>query len=72
MTGTNVDPATDNSAVLLLKETGGTWSLVGVPNPGGAGGSDIAGGIANIAGKLWLAGTYNTATSSNLPLIERH
>jgi hypothetical protein len=68
--GTFVNPATDNSDVLLLKETGGSWSVAGAPNAGGSGGADIPGGIANIAGELWMAGTYNTATSSNLPLIE--
>jgi phosphoesterase family protein len=72
VTGTFVNPATGNNGVLLLKETGGTWSIAGAPNPGGPGGSDIAGGIANTAGQLWMAGTYNTATSSNLPLVEHH
>jgi hypothetical protein len=72
VTGTFVNPATDSNDVLLLKGTGATWSVVGAPNAGGAGGSDIPGGIANIGGQLWMAGTYNTATSSNLPLIEHN
>jgi len=70
--GTFVNPATDSNEVLLLQDTGGSWSIVGAPNPGGSGGSDIPGGLANIGGQLWMAGTYNTATSSNLPLIEQH
>ena len=70
--GTFVNPSTDNNQVLLLKGTGGTWSIVGAPNAGGAGGGDIPGGITNVDGHLWIAGTYTTATSNNLPLIERH
>jgi len=70
--GTFVNPATDNNEVLLLQGTGGTWSIVGAPNAGGAGGGDIPGGITNIHGQLWMAGTYTTATSNNLPLIEHH
>jgi hypothetical protein len=70
--GTFVNPATDNNEVLLLKGAGGVWSIVGAPDPGGAGGTAIPGGIANIGGQLWMAGTYNTASSSNLPLIEHH
>ena len=70
--GTFVNPSTDNNQVLLLKGTGGTWSIVGAPNAGGSGGGDIPGGITNVDGHLWIAGTYTTATSNNLPLIERH
>jgi hypothetical protein len=70
--GTFVNPATDNNQVLLLRGTGGTWSIVNAPNAGGAGGSDIPAGIKNIGGQLWMAGTYTTATSSRLPLIEHH
>ncbi len=68
--GTYVDPATDNNRVLLLRGAGGSWTLAGAPDAGGAGGSDIPGGITNVGGQLWLAGTYTTATSNNLPLIE--
>ena len=68
--GTFVNPSTDNNQVLLLRGSGGSWTLVGAPNAGGAGGGDIPGGIANVHGQLWLAGTYTTATSNNLPLIE--
>jgi hypothetical protein len=71
--GTFVNPSTDNNQVLLLQgDSSGSWSIVGAPNPGGAGGTDIPGGIANIDGQLWMAGTYTTATSNNLPLIEHH
>jgi hypothetical protein len=70
--GTFVDPATDNNQILLLRETGGSWSIVGAPDAGGAGGTDIPGGITNVGGHLWMAGTYTTATSNNLPLIEHH
>jgi hypothetical protein len=70
--GTFVNPTTDNNEVLLLQgDSSGSWSIVGAPNPSGAGGSDIPGGIANIDGQLWMAGTYTTASSNNLPLIEQ-
>ena len=65
-----VDPATDNSNVLVLRLTGGTWTINNAPNAGGPGFTDIPGGIANIDGRLWMAGTYTTASSNNLPLIE--
>jgi hypothetical protein len=68
--GTFVNPSTDANQVLLLKGTGGTWSIVGAPNPGGTGGSDIAGGLTNIGGTLWMGGMYSTATSKRLPLVE--
>lgn len=69
--GTFVNPSTDNNEVLLLSsDSGGPWSIVGAPNLGGSGGADIPGGIADIGGQLWMAGMYNPATSSNLPLIE--
>ena len=68
--GTFVDPTTDNSDVLVLRLTGGKWTINNAPNAGGTGGSDILGGVTNIDGQLWMAGMYNTASSNNLPLIE--
>jgi hypothetical protein len=68
--GTFVDPATDNNDVLVLRDTGGTWTIDNAPNPGGSGFSDIPGGITAVGGQLWLAGMYTTATSNELPLIE--
>jgi hypothetical protein len=65
--GTYVDPATDNNNALVLRETGGTWSIVGAPQPGS--GSNLPGGITNIDGQLWLAGIYDDG-GSRLPLIE--
>ena len=69
--GTYVNPATDSNDVLVLRDTAGKWSVNGAPNAGGPGFSDIAGGITAIDGHLWLAGMYTTATSNELPLIER-
>ena len=69
--GTYVNPATDSNDVLVLRDTAGKWSVNGAPNAGGPGFSDIAGGITAIDGQLWLAGMYTTATSNELPLIER-
>jgi hypothetical protein len=54
----------------VLRDTHGTWTVDKAPNAGGPGFSDIPGGITAIDGQLWLAGTYTTATSNNLPLIE--
>jgi hypothetical protein len=68
--GTFVDPATDNNNLLVLRLTGGTWTINNAPNAGGPGFTDIPGGITNVDGQLWMAGTYTTATSSRLPLIE--
>jgi hypothetical protein len=68
--GTYVDPATDNNNVLVLRGTGGKWTIDNAPNAGGLGFSDIPGGITAIDGQLWLAGTYTTATSNEIPLIE--
>jgi hypothetical protein len=68
--GTFVDTSTDNNDVLVLHGTGGTWTIDNAPNAGGAGFSDIPGGITAIDGQLWLAGMYTTATSSEIPLIE--
>ena len=68
--GTYVDPATDNNDALVLREIRGTWTINDAPNAGGSGGGDIPGGITAIDGQLWLAGTYTTATSNELPLIE--
>jgi hypothetical protein len=68
--GTFVDPATDNNDVLVLRGTGGTWTIDNAPNAGGKGFSDIPGGITAIDGQLWLAGMYTTATSNEIPLIE--
>jgi hypothetical protein len=68
--GTFVDPATDNNNVLVLRFTGGKWTINNAPNAGGTGGTDIPGGITNIGGHLWMAGTYTTSSSNNLPLIE--
>jgi hypothetical protein len=69
--GTFVDPATDNNDVLVLRGTGGTWTIDHAPNAGGTGFSDIPGGITAIDGQLWMAGMYTTATSNEMPLIER-
>jgi hypothetical protein len=68
--GTYVDPATDNNNVLVLRDTGHHWALDNAPNVGGAGASNIPGGITAIDGQLWMAGMYSTATSNELPLIE--
>jgi hypothetical protein len=63
-----VNPATDNNDGLVLRGSGGTWTIVGAPNPGS--GSTIPGAIKNIGGRLWLAGVYDDG-GSRLPLIER-
>jgi hypothetical protein len=68
--GTYVDPATDSNNALVLRDTGGTWSVSDAPNPGASGGSAIPGGITAIGGQLWMAGTYTPAGSHRLPLIE--
>jgi hypothetical protein len=65
--GTYVDPATDNNNALVLRESGGTWSIVGVPQPGS--GSNLPGGLASIGGHLWLSGVYDDG-NQRLPLIE--
>ncbi len=56
--------------VLVLRGTGGKWTIDNAPNAGGPGFGDIPGGITAIDGQLWLAGTYTTATSNEIPLIE--
>ena len=68
--GTFVDPATDNNDVLVLRGTGGKWTIDNAPNAGGSGFSDIPGGITAIDGQLWMAGMYTTASSNEIPLIE--
>jgi hypothetical protein len=68
--GTYVNPKFDNNNVLVLRGTGGTWTIDNAPNPGGGGHSDIPGGITAIDGQLWLAGMYTTRTSNEFPLIE--
>jgi hypothetical protein len=68
--GTFVDPTTDNNDVLVLRGSGGTWTIDNAPNAGGTGFSDIPGGITAIDGQLWMAGMYTTATSNEIPLIE--
>ena len=67
--GTYIDPATDNNNLLVLRGTGGKWTINDAPAPGGSAGSHILGGITAVAGHLWMAGTYTTATSSRLPYI---
>ena len=69
--GTFVNPATDSNDVLVLRGTGGRWTVDNAPNAGGPGFSDIVGGITAVGGHLWLAGMYTTASSGELPLIER-
>jgi len=61
-----VDPATDNNNSLVLQGTNGTWTINDAPNPGS--GSNILGGIANVAGQLWAAGVYDNG-GSEIPLI---
>jgi hypothetical protein len=68
--GTFVNVTTDNNQVLVLRGVGNRFTVSNAPNAGEPGGSDIPGGIAAIGGHLWIAGTYNTATSNALPLIE--
>jgi hypothetical protein len=68
--GTFVDVKTDNNDVLVLRGTGGKWTIDNAPNAGGSGFSDIPGGITAIDGQLWMAGMYTTATSNEIPLIE--
>jgi len=68
--GPYVDPATDNNDVLVLRGTGGSWTVDHAPDAGGTGFSDIPGGITAIDGQRWMAGMYTTATSNELPLIE--
>jgi hypothetical protein len=65
--GTYVDPATDNNNSLVLKGTpDGTWTINPAPNPGS--GSNILGGITDVDGQLWAAGTYDDG-GSEIPLI---
>lgn len=61
--GTYVDPATDNNNALMLRESGGTWSVVDVPNPGS--GSNLPGALANIGGHLWLSGVYDDGAAGS-------
>ena len=42
---------------------------MGAPDPGS--GSNIPGGLTQIGGQCWMAGTYDDG-GSNLPLIEQH
>ena len=65
--GTYVDPATDNNNVLVLRESGGVWTVDNAPDPGS--GSNIPGGITAIGGQLWMAGTYDDG-GNELPLVE--
>jgi hypothetical protein len=64
--GSYVDPATDNNNTLVLQGTNGTWTTNPAPNPGN--GSNILGGITNVAGGLWAAGVYDDG-GSEIPLI---
>jgi hypothetical protein len=63
--GSYVDPATDNNS-LVLRETGGTWTVNPAPNP--RSGSNILGGITSIDGQLWAAGIYDDG-GSEIPLV---
>ncbi|WP_187365590.1 alkaline phosphatase family protein [Trebonia kvetii] len=67
-TGTYVDPATDNNNALVLRDSGGHWTVLDGPDAGS--GSNIPGGITTIAGRLWLAGTYDNGGSRE-PLVAR-
>jgi hypothetical protein len=64
--GTYVDPATDNNNALVLSDSGGHWTVLDGPDAGF--GSNIAGAITTIDGRLWLAGTYDNGGSRE-PLI---
>jgi hypothetical protein len=68
--GNDVNLKSDNTEVLLYRLHGGTWSLVRAPSVGGGG--NIAGGLAPAGDHVWMAGTFSTASSSNLPLLEVH
>jgi Phosphoesterase family len=65
--GTYVDPVTDNSNSLVLRESsGGAWTINPAPNPGS--GSNILGGITSVGGQLWAAGIYDNG-NNEIPLI---
>lgn len=65
--GTYVDPRTDSNNALVLRYSGGTWSVDNAPDPGS--GSNIPGGVTAVGGQLWLAGVYDNG-GSRLPLVE--
>ena len=65
--GTYVDPGTDNSNVLILKDVRGAWRVDPAPDPGT--GSNILGGVTDIDGQLWVAGIFDNG-GSEMPLIE--
>ena len=68
VTGTYVDPATDNNNAFVLRDEGGSWTVDDGPDPGS--GSNIPGGITAVNGELWLAGTYEDGGSRE-PLVAR-
>jgi hypothetical protein len=68
--GTFWDMTTDLNDLLVLRESGGTWTIDAAPAAGS--GNNIAGGIATVAGHAWIAGTYTNGPYGRIPLIEVH
>jgi hypothetical protein len=54
------------TTTLVLQGTGGAWTINPAPDPGS--GSNILGGITDVDGQLWAAGTYDD-DGSEIPLI---
>jgi hypothetical protein len=62
--------SSDNNVPVIPSGGGsGGWHLVDGPNPSGGKGSAILGGIANVDGTLWAAGTYS-AGNQRLTFLE--
>lgn len=69
--GTDV-PASGANESLMLTGTGATgWHVVPGPQPGGAGGNSILGGIADVGGTTWIAGMFDTG-GPHLPLLQHN
>ena len=65
--GTYVDKKTDNNDTLILRGSGGTWTVNHGPEPGS--GSNILGDVAAVGGQLWAVGIYDNG-NQELPLLE--
>ena len=71
--GTDVPNSNTGSNVSLMFTGSGTtgWQTVDTPQPGGANGNSILGGIANIGSTSWAVGMFDTG-GEHMPLLQHN